>query len=68
MPLAFTLSDATCRRCGGEALRYWTKDETESVDEVYVDCDDCGHEFPKRVVDKTDDTPHEEIAREIAAA
>lgn len=68
MHTAFNLTGATCSDCGEEELVYWTKDETETTDEVYVDCRGCGREYPKRVVKKTDDTPREEIAREIAGA
>lgn len=68
MHTAFNLNGATCSHCAEEELVYWTKDETETVDEVYVDCSGCGHEYPKRVVKKADDTAREEIAREIAGA
>lgn len=68
MYAAQKLNGATCSGCGEEELVYWTKDETETIDEVYVDCDGCGKEYPKRVVKKTDDTPREEIAKEIAGA
>lgn len=68
MNTAFTLPDVSCSECGEEELVYWTKDETETIDEVYVDCRGCGYEYPKRVVKKTDDTPREEIAKKIAGA
>ncbi|UTF56023.1 hypothetical protein [Natronosalvus rutilus] len=66
MNVAYTLTDATCSGCDEEELVYWTEDETETTDEVYVDCRGCGKEYPKRFVKKTDDTPREEIARDIA--
>lgn len=64
------LDGATCRACGEEALFWYYKDETEVVLEVLVDCDNCGHEYPKRHVDKAEDTRRdalEAVAREVVA-
>jgi|GEM_PF-5883127 len=66
MPMAWGL-DESCPDCGEDELIWWTKDETERVDEVKVDCTACGMAFPKEIVEKTDDTPREEIARGIVA-
>lgn len=68
MHISTQLTDATCTNCGEAELVYRTKDETETIDEVYVDCRGCGHEYPKRPVKKSDDTPREEIARDIVGA
>lgn len=63
--MAMGLSDESCPQCGEEELIWWSKDETETIDEVKVDCTACGHNVPKRVVKKSDDTPREQIAREM---
>jgi len=57
--------DATCDECGEEEVTYYTKDETETIDEVYVQCRGCGYEYPKRVVKKSNDRDRAEIAQEI---
>lgn len=59
MPIAFNLEGETCPHCGEEELYWYSKDETESVVEVYLNCDyddGCGYEFPKLVVNKSEDT------------
>lgn len=56
MPLAMSLEGETCKHCGEEELIYWTKDETESVIEAKMDCKGCGYEYPKIVIQKSEDT------------
>jgi DNA-directed RNA polymerase subunit M/transcription elongation factor TFIIS len=64
MPMSMKLPEP-CAKCGSEEIFWWSEDETESVDEVYVTCDGCGHEFPKRYVDKSEDTDRVDVALEI---
>jgi len=68
MPVAMSLTDATCPKCSQDALTWWYNDETETTIEVYVDCTSCRTEYPKRFVDKHRDTTHaalEDVAREV---
>lgn len=68
MHISYNLEGETCDSCGAEEIVWWEEDETESTMEVYVDCRSCGKNFPKRFVNKSEDTSHdalETIAREI---
>lgn len=56
MPLAWGLDGEACSECGEEELVYWTKDETESTIEAYMNCDSCGFEYPKLFISKSEDT------------
>jgi len=59
MPMAMKLEDAQCPHCGEEELYWYSKDETETVYELYLNCDyerGCGYEFPKLIVNKSEDT------------
>lgn len=56
MVFAMKLQDESCPNCGEEELIWWSEDETESVMEVYMNCDSCGREFPKIIVNKSEDT------------
>ncbi|WP_135666763.1 hypothetical protein [Halorhabdus rudnickae] len=38
------LTDATCKKCGADALCKGTKDEP-TIAKVFVRCDECGHDF-----------------------
>jgi len=65
MPFAQKL-DVECD-CG-ESPSWWSEDETEDTIEVYVTCYECGHEYPKKFVSKSEDTSADalrEIARDI---
>jgi len=68
MPVAMSLTNATCRACGQDTLVWWYNDETETTIEVYVDCSSCRREYPKQLVDKREDTTRaalEEVVREV---
>lgn len=61
MPLATKFEGETCSQCGSEDLVYWTKDETESTLEAYMDCRNCGREYSKVFMDKSEDTSDEAV-------
>lgn len=64
IPLA-TKIDGKCKNCGEEELIYWVKDETENINEVYTNCENCGREFPKFIVKKKNDTSRSAIEKKI---
>lgn len=68
MPIAMQLDGESCPECGEETLYWWSKDETESVMEVYMNCDrddGCGYEFPKVIVNKSDDTSDDALKAKL---
>jgi len=56
MMFAQKLQNQACNHCGDEELIWWTEDETETTVELYMTCDSCGYEYPKKFVKKSDDT------------
>lgn len=68
MPLAMNLEGEVCRECGEEELYWWVKDETESIVEVYMNCDrddGCGFEYSKLVVNKSEDTSDSALKKQL---
>lgn len=53
MPLASILNGVACAECGTDGeIAWWKGDEHETSIAIYATCRDCGHEYPKRFVDK----------------
>lgn len=56
MSIPFPLENEECPVCGAEELHWWSKDESETVIEVYMNCLECETNFPKVIVEKFNDT------------
>lgn len=65
MHLTRSLDGVACSHCGEESVRWWHKEKTETTLEVLATCDGCGFEYPKRFVDRSNDTSDDRL-REIA--
>jgi len=66
MVFAISLKGKECSECEEKELGWWSKDETENVEEISVTCNYCGHEYPKRVIRKDSDKSKREVAERIA--
>ena len=65
MNLASKLKRFRCPKCNEEELYFWTKDETERHIEAYMNCDSCGNEFGKVVIQKSEDTSRKDVNQKL---
>lgn len=65
MQPARRLKGEKCTECGEDELIWWIKEETEKIIELYMNCRNCEHEYPKQVVSKTEDTSNKALTQKL---
>lgn len=64
------ITEYSCPKCGEDSLHWWQEDETEKSIEVYMNCHyetGCGYEFPKIVVNKSEDTSRTKLKERLVS-